>query len=342
MRGPGDNSGASFEEIEALREDDAIHEIDPGKLFYFVKWNLSDYIAGTQDLTVEQEGVYIRFLVRLYDRGKPFPDDDKFMVTVLGLSTVRVWKRLRNSLLEIGKIVQKNGFLTNSRFEKEKLKRAAELRKQADAARKRWARERAKKEGLGEVSPKFAGSLGEVCSKQQANSAEKSNEINGSAVTTHMPSKSLESRELDREEERYIPPPESGTARVGGMIDKRDPFGLNPGRAKAHADVWYDADDRLQVSNGFQIELIALAGSEQELRIQLDRASEWIGPNTPPQILKTKVRGRIQSQISERRDRDRRYERAKASNENATLTADGKTDADAMIAKHQRTYRGVL
>lgn len=106
-------------------------------------------------------------------------------------------------------------------------------------------------------------------------------------------------------------------AKKGGS-DKWDPFGLNPHRAAAHRDVWFDEDTRLHVSNGFQQELTELAGGEQALRIELDRAAEWIGPNTPPDILKAKVRGRVQSQIAERKDRDDRY--AKASR-NKTVAA---------------------
>ncbi len=106
-------------------------------------------------------------------------------------------------------------------------------------------------------------------------------------------------------------------AKKGGA-DKWDPFGLNPHRAAAHRDVWFDEDTRLHVSNGFQQELTELAGGEQALRIELDRAAEWIGPNTPPDILKAKVRGRVQSQIAERKDRDDRY--AKASR-NKTVAA---------------------
>ena len=209
MRRMGDNSGASIEELDDLRAEAFAEEIEPNKLFYFVKWNLADYIAGTQDLTIEQEGVYIRFLVRLYDRGKPFPDDDRFMVTVLGLSTVRVWKRVRDSLLEIGKIIRRNGCLTNNRFERERAKRAQELRRQANAARKRWAVERAKKTSSEKVSPKFGESLGEVCPNISPNFGEKPNEINDHSVTTHMPSKSPESK-IDREEEKDSDPDGSG------------------------------------------------------------------------------------------------------------------------------------
>jgi len=94
---------------------------------------------------------------------------------------------------------------------------------------------------------------------------------------------------------------------------KRDPFGLNRTMADIHQDVWFDADDRIQVANGFKAELEGLVGANR-LRAELDRAAEWIGPNTPATVLKSKVRGRLQSQAAERRDKDERYQRATAQN----------------------------
>ena len=165
-------------EVETILHDD--HK----KLFYYAKWHIADYITGTQGMNLEHEGAYIRFLVRLYDRGKPFPDDDRFMATVMGVG-LRVWRRIRAALISVGKIVCRNGALTNSRFEQERKKRAEELRRQAEAARKRWERERQNKK----VSAKFQQSLPEVCSKVPANINKKVNEINGSDVTTHMPTR---------------------------------------------------------------------------------------------------------------------------------------------------------
>lgn len=113
----------------------------------------------------------------------------------------------------------------------------------------------------------------------------------------------------------YNNPPTPQAGRVkGGRGVFADPFGMNPHMAKERGDVWFDDDDRLQVCNGFEVELQQLAGDEDSLRIELDRAAEWIGLYTPAHLLKAKVRGRVQTQVSERRDRDRRYEKAKASN----------------------------
>lgn len=143
MSGIGHNSGAFGEDpcevIECVLDDDT------KKLFHYVQWHLADYITGTQGMSPEQEGVYIRFLVRLYDRGKPFPDDDKFMSSMMSLD-VRRWRRVKSDLVSFGKISVRAGALTNSRFEKERQKRAAELRRQAEATQKYWERKRAEKE----------------------------------------------------------------------------------------------------------------------------------------------------------------------------------------------------
>jgi hypothetical protein len=125
--------------------------------------------------------------------------------------------------------------------------------------------------------------------------------------------------------------------------DPIDPFGLNPHRAAMRGDVWFDGDDRLQVRNGFKSELLRLAGGEDQLRIELDRAAEWIGPKTPPQIMKSKVRGRVQSQISERLDRDKRYENAKASNgakpvQGPSLQRRATRDPNDMSLEEYRAY----
>jgi len=89
---------------------------------------------------------------------------------------------------------------------------------------------------------------------------------------------------------------------------RRDPFGLNATLQAEHQDVWFDADDRLQVANGFEIELLETVGSPEQLRVELDCATERIGPKTPGTVLKAKVRGQIQKQIAFRRDQDRRYQ----------------------------------
>src|SRR5688572_1550192 len=93
--GIGHNS-SPFDEV--LRDEiETVLSDDHRKLFHYAQWHIDDYIAGTVGLTPELEGGYIRFLMRLYQRGKPLPDDDRFMATCMNLS-IRVWKRIKDSL----------------------------------------------------------------------------------------------------------------------------------------------------------------------------------------------------------------------------------------------------
>jgi uncharacterized protein YdaU (DUF1376 family) len=182
---------AFVEEVEGVLSD------ANKKLFHYVQWHLADYITGTQGMSPEQEGIYIRFLVRLYDRGKPFPDDDRFMASIMSLD-VRRWRRVKCDLVSFGKITVRAGGLTNPRFEKERLKRADELQKQADATHKYWEKKRAEKaaseESRGEVGEKSEGSPREV----PPISDEKPNEINKTGNTPH---RRLETRDYIKEEE---------------------------------------------------------------------------------------------------------------------------------------------
>jgi hypothetical protein len=97
--------------------------------------------------------------------------------------SIRVWRRVKEVLIGIGKILRKNGCLTNSRFERERKARAEQLQKQADATRKRWEREREEKAKPEANSAKLPENLAEVSPKLSDSTIKKTNEINGGAST---------------------------------------------------------------------------------------------------------------------------------------------------------------
>lgn len=171
---------------------------DGETLFRFVMWNVNDYLAGTAGLTAEQEGVYMRFLMQLYSNGKPLPDDDAWMSRLLRLS-VRVWRRVKESLAELGKIIIRNSALTNSRFEAERIKRAEDHQKRAAAAHKRWAQNRKTKAAieptLPKVSAKFPESFGETLPQK----SEKANKINDDRVKEDMLSRIHKPESIEKE-----------------------------------------------------------------------------------------------------------------------------------------------
>lgn len=179
----GHNSASYGEELQA--ELETVLSDDHQTIFHYAQWHINDYITGTTGMTLEHEGAYIRFLMRLYQRGKPLPDDDRFMATCMALS-VRVWRRVKETLVKFGKIIQRNGCLTNPRFEKERQRRAAQIKNQAHAARKRWDRERAQKAGIKKVSPNFSETFAKSLSELSQNRTKKARKINLLWVMTHM------------------------------------------------------------------------------------------------------------------------------------------------------------
>lgn len=148
--------------------------------FTWAKMHIRDWIKGTEGFRLELEGAYWRFCSRLYENGRPLLDDDRLMSTKMALS-LRVWKRIKAELMEIGKIVCRNGYLTNPRFEKERAERAETLKKQSQAAVEMHERRRAEKPASDEVSPKFGRNLPQTLGKKP----EKANKINQPDLPEH-------------------------------------------------------------------------------------------------------------------------------------------------------------
>lgn len=149
--------------------------------FRYIDWHIGDWLGGTLGMELELEGAYCRFLNRLYQRGKPLPDDDRIMATLMGLS-LRVWKRIKGALMAVGKVVARQGCLTNPRFEKERLKRAERIKQAAANAHARWEANRANPE----TSPKFEPSLDQTPSKLARKPRKKVNKINVTEDATAM------------------------------------------------------------------------------------------------------------------------------------------------------------
>lgn len=74
-----------------------------------------DFIAGTMGMSLEERGAYSLLLDMMYDRGKPVPDDAKYISHIMGVN-VRRWNRIRERLITLDKIAAEDGALTNLRF----------------------------------------------------------------------------------------------------------------------------------------------------------------------------------------------------------------------------------
>lgn len=153
--------------------------------FNHMDLHLGDYITGTIGMSAEEEGIYIRFLARLYKAGKPFEDSDRDMAHFLSLD-IRVWRRIKDKLVAHGKLIIRAGSLTNLRFEKERKKRAEFLQKSAEAARKRWEKREAKQEASGELPPNFPEKFRESVPELNTTLGHEANKNNDLKIKTDM------------------------------------------------------------------------------------------------------------------------------------------------------------
>lgn len=159
----------------------AVHSDDQPTLFHYVQWHIGDYKEGTANMTLEIEGAYMRFLMQLYGSGKPLPDDDLIMAKRMGTVT-RVWRRIKEMLISVGKIIARNGCLTNARFERERLVRAEEIKNRSAAATARW-----RKGSRKTVEAAVQGDCNGVTNRMQSpNDRKKINKINETALEVHM------------------------------------------------------------------------------------------------------------------------------------------------------------
>ena len=69
-----------------------------------------DWLAGTLELTLEEEGAYIRICALIYSKGGPIPDNARWLAGMCRVSTRR-WRPLRDSLIAKGKITIENGLI---------------------------------------------------------------------------------------------------------------------------------------------------------------------------------------------------------------------------------------
>lgn len=104
----------------------------------YAKFFPSDWRTGCMILNLEEEGLYIRVCMFMYDTGTAIPDDDQKAARLLNVQ-VQKYQKVMASLIAKGKIFRAQGLLINERVQEEldkwKLERAA----RSEAARKREA-----------------------------------------------------------------------------------------------------------------------------------------------------------------------------------------------------------
>ena len=113
-----------------------------------------DWIVGTEGLSLEASGAYIQLLARMYDEARPLPFDLPFLARRIGVH----WRSLKKAIAELierGKIIIRNGFLTNDRFEIEMNRWRFQVGKATRAADARASR--SPEPSAGAATAAFAG-----------------------------------------------------------------------------------------------------------------------------------------------------------------------------------------
>lgn len=77
-----------------------------------------DFRGGTRKLSLEERGAYMELLMLMYDARSGVEDDEAGVAAELGCDR-RVWRRIRQKLLDVGKIEIEGGRLINARARRE-------------------------------------------------------------------------------------------------------------------------------------------------------------------------------------------------------------------------------
>jgi uncharacterized protein YdaU (DUF1376 family) len=175
---------------------------DVPQLSYF-KFYPSDFLAGTADMTAEERGIYITALCVMYDRMGGMPFDERKGAPLMRVD-IRVYRRVRDKLLEDGKFVRDGDLIRNMRVEKEITDYVREYKRRSEAAKKREAERR-----LHRTSDELQANLSETSSRSSAEVSKKSVELGAKNPTIskdrppqehHIPESRSQKPESRREE----------------------------------------------------------------------------------------------------------------------------------------------
>lgn len=102
-----------------------------------IKWYKRDPAAalnGMMELDLQERGAYNTVLDLIYSRDGNLPDDDRFIAGWLRVD-VRVWKRIKSTLVDREKLYVEAGFLRNERADVEVLAALSRVASAQDAGR---------------------------------------------------------------------------------------------------------------------------------------------------------------------------------------------------------------
>ena len=101
------------------------------------------------ELSLEERGAYGTVIDLIYDRAGDLPDDDQFLAGWCRCD-VRVWKRIKDRLVGLGKIYVEDGKLRNKRADREVVEALQRVASASEAGRASGVKRKAHKKDVGE------------------------------------------------------------------------------------------------------------------------------------------------------------------------------------------------
>jgi len=111
-----------------------------GKLHWY-KRDPDAALGGMMGLTLEERGAYNTVLDLIYSHADRLPDDDRFLAGWCNCD-VRVWRRLKDRLIELGKLTAEGGLIRNGRATSGVDEALSRVASKSEAAKTRWAKSR--------------------------------------------------------------------------------------------------------------------------------------------------------------------------------------------------------
>lgn len=111
----------------------------------FIKFYPSDFLAGTSGLSPAERGVYITLLCLIYEKDGPISNETARLSRRCGVPA-GTFKRILSALVDVGKISEVDGMLTNRRAERSITDRSDRVNSAKVAAQSRWSKETEKTE----------------------------------------------------------------------------------------------------------------------------------------------------------------------------------------------------
>jgi uncharacterized protein YdaU (DUF1376 family) len=137
----------------------------PNDRMTYVQWHIRDFLQGVRGMKPDQIGIYAIVLLLIYDSMGMLRDDDRFIAGHCQLD-IRYYRRLRQQLLDAGKVYEADGYLYNNRAQ-------AEIAKFCESAKKKREAAAVREEKKREAAAKKAAEDAEAASRAAAEEAEK-------------------------------------------------------------------------------------------------------------------------------------------------------------------------